>query len=57
MNPINQRVVWITRTAVFIALLIALQWLTAGTQVFAGQYIIGTCVNCVLAVAVLLGGM
>lgn len=57
MNPINQRVAWITRTAVFIALLIALQWLTAGTQVFAGQYIIGTCVNCVLAVAALLGGM
>lgn len=57
MNHTNQRIRWITRTAVLIALLIALQWLTAGTQVFAGQYITGTCVNCILAVAALFGGV
>lgn len=51
------RVMWITRTAVLVALLIALQWATAGTQAFAGQYITGSLVNCVLAVAVLFGGL
>jgi hypothetical protein len=40
-----------------IALLIALQWATAPTQAFAGQYITGSLVNCVLAVATMLGGM
>lgn len=48
---------WITRTAVMIALLITLQWATSGTQAFAGQYITGTLVNCVLAVSVLLCGI
>lgn len=47
---------WITRTAALVALLIALQWATAGTQAFAGQYITGSVVNGVLAVAALLGG-
>ncbi len=50
------RVHWITRTGVLTALLIALQWGTAWTQSFAGQYITGSCVNCVLAVAALFGG-
>ena len=50
-------VLWITRTAVMIALLITLQWATSGTQAFAGQYITGTLVNCVLAVAVVLCGV
>lgn len=40
-----------------IALLIALQWATSGTQVYAGQYITGSCVNCVLAIAALTGGL
>lgn len=53
----RRRILWITRTGVLIALLITLQWATAGTQAFAGQYITGTCVNCVLAVAALLGGL
>lgn len=54
---IRSRVRWITRTAVLAALLIALQWITSGTQAFAGQYITGTLVNCVLAVAALFGGI
>ena len=50
-------VLWIARTGVLIALLVALQWLTAGTSAFAGQYITGTCVNAVLAIAVLTAGL
>ena len=57
MKSIQSNTRWLTRTAVLIALLIALQWATAGTQVFAGQYITGSLVNAVLAVAVLLGGI
>ena len=53
----SQRVRWVTTTGLMIALLIALQWATAPTQVFAGQYITGSLVNCVLAVATMLGGM
>lgn len=56
-NKIHSRVLWLTRTAVLTALLIAVQWLTAGTQAFAGQYITGSLVNCVLAVAALVGGL
>lgn len=52
----NEKIRAITRTAVLVALLIALQWATAGTQAFAGQYITGTLVNCVLAVAATFGG-
>lgn len=53
----HNRVMWITRTAVLVALLVALQWATAGTQAFAGQYITGSLVNCVLAVAALFSGL
>ena len=53
----NKKIQWITRTAVLIALLIAVQWASAFTQAFAGQYITGSLVNCVLAVAVLFGGV
>ena len=53
----NNKIQWITRTAVLAALLIALQWATSGTQAFAGQYITGSLVNCVLAVAALFGGL
>ena len=49
-DRIHSRVQWITRTAVLAALLVALQWATAGTQVFAGQYITGSLVNCVLGI-------
>lgn len=53
----HQRVLWITRTGVLVALLVVLQWATSGTQAFAGQYITGSCVNAVLAVAVLTCGL
>lgn len=53
----NSKIQWITRTGALTALLIALQWATAGTQAFAGQYITGSLVNCVLAVAALFGGL
>ncbi len=56
-NASHSRVLWITRTAALVALLIALQWATAGTQVFAGQFITGSCVNAVLVIAALLGGL
>lgn len=56
-NQSDNRVSWLTRTAVLTALLIALQWATVGTQAFAGQYITGSLVNCILAVAVLFSGL
>lgn len=55
--PPHNHIQWITRTAVLTALLLALQWATAGTQAFAGQFITGSCVNAVLAVSVLLAGI
>lgn len=56
-SKFHGRVAFITRTAVLIALLIALQWGTGFTQAFAGQYITGSLVNCVLAVAALFSGI
>ncbi len=53
----HNRVLWITRTAALVALLIVLQWVTAGTKVFAGQYITGSCVNAVLVVSALMAGL
>ena len=49
----NKRILWITETAVLLALLIALQ---AVTKAF-GQFITGSCVNLILAVSALLVGM
>lgn len=57
MKTNRDRILWITRTGVLTALLITLQWATAGTQGFAGQYITGSCVNGVLAVAALASGL
>lgn len=57
MNKNHGKILWITRTGVLIALLITLQWATAGTSAFAGQYITGSCVNAVLATAALIGGL
>ena len=48
----HKKILWITETAIMLALLITLQWATASTQAFAGQYITGSCVNAVLAVTV-----
>ena len=49
----KNRVFWITRTAVLLALLVVLQWLTKPL----GQLVTGSCVNGVLAIAALFGGM
>ena len=53
----NKKTIWITRTGVLLALLLALQWATLGTKAFAGQYITGSLVNCVLAVSALTAGL
>ena len=49
----RKKVLWITETAVMLALLIALQALTKPM----GQLITGSCVNAVLAVSALVGGL
>lgn len=49
----NKKLRWITETAIMLALLVTLQALTKGF----GQLVTGSCVNAVLAVAVLVGGM
>jgi len=49
----NPKILWITRTAVLLALLVVLQAVTKPL----GQLVTGSCVNAVLAVAALLGGM
>lgn len=53
----HNKILWITETAVMLALLVTLQWVTAPTQTFAGQYITGSCVNAVLAITVLVLGL
>ena len=49
----KKKTLWLTQTAMLIALLLVLQSVTKG----GGQYVTGSCVNAVLAVAVLLGGL
>lgn len=49
----SRRILWITETAVTTALLIILQTATRA----AGQYVTGSCVNAVLAVATLTAGV
>ena len=49
----KNKILWITRTAVMMALLVTLQWATSGL----GQFVIGSCVNAVLVVAALVGGL
>lgn len=49
----NKRILWLTQTALFIALLIVLQVVTKGF----GQFVTGACVNLVLISAVLLTGL
>jgi hypothetical protein len=53
MNHNHNKVLWLTRTAVMMALLIALQALTKPL----GQLVTGSCVNAVLVVTVLVAGM
>ena len=49
----KKKIRWITETAVMLALLVCLQALTKPV----GQLVTGSCVNAVLAVSVLLGGL
>ena len=49
----NKKIRWITETAIMLALLVTLQALTKGF----GQFVTGSCVNAVLAIAVLVGGL
>ena len=49
----KKKILWITRTAILLALLVTLQALTKGF----GQLVTGSCVNAVLAVSVLVGGL
>ncbi len=49
----NKKVSWITETAVMLALLVSLQALTKPM----GQIVTGSCVNAVLAVTTLVGGL
>lgn len=54
----NRKIRWITETAVMLALLICLQWVGSFVpDQLTKQLITGICVNCVLAVTVLLVGM
>lgn len=53
----KKKTMWVTRTGVLLALLLALQWVTLGTKAFAGQYITGSLVNCVLAVSAMTAGL
>lgn len=53
MNNIRGKVLWITRTAVMLAMLIGLQALTKPL----GQLVTGSCVNAVLAATALLCGI
>ncbi len=49
----NKKLRWIAETAIMLALLVTLQALTKP----AGQLVTGSCVNAVLAVSVLVGGL
>ena len=54
----NQKIRWITKTAMMLALLICLQWVGSFVpSQMVKQLITGSFVNCVLAVTVLLIGM
>ena len=49
----NKKLRWITETAILLALLVSLQALTKGF----GQLVTGSCVNTILAVSALVGGL
>jgi uncharacterized membrane protein YeaQ/YmgE (transglycosylase-associated protein family) len=49
----TKKIRWITETAILLALLVTLQALTKGF----GQFVTGSCVNTILAVAALMGGV
>ena len=49
----TKKIRWITETAILLALLVTLQALTKGF----GQLVTGSCVNAILAIAALIGGL
>ena len=49
----KNKIRWITETAIMLALLVTLQALTKGF----GQFVTGSCVNAILAISVLVGGV
>lgn len=49
----NKKIRWITETAILLALLVTLQALTKGF----GQLVTGSCVNAILGIAALVGGL
>lgn len=49
----NKKIRWITETAIMLALLVTLQAMTKGF----GQFVTGSCVNAVLAISALVGGL
>ena len=53
MNNFKSSARWIAETAVMLALLVALQYITKPL----GQFVTGSCVNAILALAVLLAGL
>ena len=52
----KNKILWITRTAVMLALLVVVQYVTSFIPKPVQQYVTGSCVNAVLAVAVLMSG-
>ena len=52
-KTMNKKLRWITETAIMLALLVSLQALTKGF----GQLVTGSCVNAILAISVLVGGL
>lgn len=53
MNKTHRTVLWITETAALLAMLVVVQYLTQST----GQYVTGSCVNAIIAVATLCAGL
>lgn len=53
MRKNREKILWITRTAVLLALLIVLQTVTKSL----GQMVTGSCVNAMLAIGALFGGL
>jgi len=49
----NKKIRWITETAILLALLVSLQYITKPM----GQLVTGSCVNAILAIAALVGGL
>ncbi len=56
MKTNHNKILWITQTAVMLALLITLQWATSFIPKPMGQIITGSCVNAVLAITALVVG-